>query len=376
MKTMLSDSKKTMLFLSSILIIVAAALSYLTYPTSISHAASECNHYEKDGLAVTVFDLQEYPLNWIQQTTSDYVLCHHPQEESVEQVQNILSRAISAMKQMPYQFKDVRPVIYIFPELRADLGVAPWISTNYYVSKQNNTWMVYLSLSHKEWETWPGGVLRLPIQAYHTRVISNEYFEMLHDFDSPSPSWFRQGFSWYVGLNYFLGWNEHAPRLARTVQSDPDHEVFMTVHKGDTKSFGTNSVYVGGGVITSYLEGRFDGILNELISHQNSSFNRALQSEVLRRGSTVEDEFRGLLAWVDGCARGDCHITPFRKGPMPTATPTPMPTATPTPMPTPAPSLEETQREYFYSLFTPPLPGPLSYQDWIAYRDPSGIFPR
>ena len=367
---MLSDSRKTILFLSSVLIIVAAALTYLTYPKSISHAATECNHYEQDGLAVTVFDLQEYPSNWIQQTTSDYVLCHHPEEESVEQVQNILSRAISAMQQMPYQFRDVTPVIYIFPELRADLGVAPWISTNY--STQNNLWMVYLSPSHNQWETWPGGVLRLPLQDYHTRVISNEYFEMLHDFDSPSPRWFRQGFSWHIGLNYFLEWNEHAPRLARTVHNDLDHEVFMTVHKGDTKSFGTNSVYVGGGAITSYLEGRFDGILNELISHQSSSFNRALQSEILRQGSTVEDEFTGLLAWVDSCARGDCHITPFRKGSIPTATPVP----TPKPAPAPTPSLEETQREYFYSLFTPPLPGPLSYQDWMAYRDPSGIFSR
>ena len=366
MKIILSDSKKRMFFLTSILIIIAAALSYITYPTSTSHAASACNHYEQDGLAVTVFDLQEYSLDWIEETTSDYVLCHHPQETSVEHVQDILSRAGSKIKQMPYDFKDIRPVIYIFPELRPDLGVAPWISTNY--STRHHTWMVYLSPSHEEWETWSGGVLRLPIQDYHTRVISNEYFEMLHDFDSPSPKWFRQGFSWYVGLNYFLEWNEHAPRLARPVQNDSDHEVFMTVHKGDTKSLGTNSVYVGGGVITSYLEGRFEGILNELISHQDHSFNSALHSGVLRRGSTVEDEFRGLLTWVDRCARGDCHITPFRKEVAPT--PTPMR------MPTPTPSLEEIQREHFYSLFTPPLPGPLSYQDWTAYRDPSGIFSR
>lgn len=354
------------MFLVGSIIVILTALPYFTYSTSISHAASACSHYEEDGLAVTIFGLPEYPLDWAEETTSDYILCHHPQEGSVEHVQNILDRADSKIKQMPYDFKSNMPVVYLFPELRPDLGAAPWISTNY--SAGNHIWMVYLSPSHEEWETWSGGVMRLPVQDYHTRVISNEYFEMLHDFDSPSPRWFRQGFSWYVGLNYFLDWNEHAPRLARPVQNDPDHEVFMTVHKADIKSFGTNSVYVGGGAITSYLEGRFDGILNELISHQESSFNSALQSVVSRRGSTVEDEFRGLLAWVDKCAHGDCRISPFRKG----LTPTPAPT--PRPMPDSTPSLEDTLREYYYSLFTPALPGPLSYQDWIAYRDTSGIF--
>ena len=334
-------------------ILLLAALFLLTGEPTANAQAKACVHYDEGGLATTAFGVPEYEATWRELTTEAYTICYTPAESSrtINTIKAILDRA-NASIEARYTLKSVEPVIYILPDLRPDLGAAPWVSTNFSVG--DDVWMVYLSPAHPEWDTWGGGLLRQAIDDYHIRVLSGEYFEMVHDIEAPVPKWVQQGFTWYNGLFHFLDEDETAPALTGLVNNDPEHEVFKVVRKDGVQSFGTNSVYAGGSAILAYLEGRFAGILNELIAHRHPSFDMAVARIIDAKGSTVEDEVAGLWAWIEGCANGNCDIPPFS-----------ITTKAPVPTPTPAPCLAEQARRAYYSQFTPPLPGPLSYWDYL-----------
>ena len=188
--------------------IAMVSLLLLIGTPTIQAQSKVCTHHLEGGLAVTTFGASEYPLNWSVVRTPNYILCHHPSEKSIAYVTGILARANTIIDRLGYHLKNVRPVVYLFPELRSDFGAAPWISTNFSVS--DDVWMVYLSPSHSEWDGWGGGIMRHSIDDYHIRVLSNEYFEMVHDIDVPAPRWVQQGFTWYNGLFYFLDWEDTA----------------------------------------------------------------------------------------------------------------------------------------------------------------------
>ena len=369
----MSQGGTSLVRVGSFLIMLALLTMLIVTPTAKAQT-NICTHYDSNGLGVTTFNLPEYDPGWVEVTTSDFTICH-PQSVSqdIPRVKSILERAHTIIEDLGYRIKNAHPVIYLSGELLPNFGAAPWVSTNY--SAGNQVWMVYLAPSHPEWIGWGGGVMRASIDDYHIRVLSGEYFEMLHDIRVPAPRWVHQGFSWYNELVHFLDWEDNAPRVAELVNNDPDHAVFLTIGRDGIKSFGTDSVYVGGSAILTYLEFRFEGILEDMIKHPYSSFDIAMNNLIERRGSTVEDEYYGLLDWAERCHRKqDCEITPFNP-PIPTPTPTPIPTPTPTPVPTPTPTPtpkplteDDRQRKAYYANFTPPLPGPLSYWDWLIYK--------
>ena len=343
--------------MTRLLVLLASSLCIILLTGNAqAQNAGICIHYEEGGPATLHFGYTELDIEWIEVVTPLYTICRPQSVEhsDVNYVMNILNNAHPSIDAR-YELKDIKPVIYLFSELRPDHGAAPWISTNF--SVRDDIWMVYLAPSNPAWDNWGGGIMRHSIQDYHTRVLSNEYFEMLHDIESPAPRWMHQGLSWYNGLFWFLDGEQTAPKLARLVRDD--NSLFMTIRR-DVKSLGTDSVYAGGAAILQYLEGRFEGIHIDLINHQHDSFDTALSQGIIEKGSTVEFEYEGMLHWVDECSKGKCDIEPF------TPHPEPEPITSP-PIKREPPSYNELCRAY-YRMFTPPLPGPLSYLDCLASK--------
>ena len=173
----------------------------------------------------------------------------------------------------------------------------------------------YLTPSHREWNarsTWGG--MRLPPDDYHAKNLVHEFFHagqrvMWGSVERrPVPQWVHEGLAEYEGMFNSTEHNrtEGFDSLVRYVHDRIPDRLYCCQTAGSTlPTFGSTDIYFGGALILKYLADAFGEDINvRLTRHQYPSFEEALMAELETEGTTVQETFSGLQAWLEQKYRG------------------------------------------------------------------------
>jgi len=164
----------------------------------------------------------------------------------------------------------------------------------------------YLTPSHSAWDasrTWGG--MRLPPDDYHAKNIVHEFTHAIQysffgtTFPWPVPQWVFEGMAEYEGMFNATEYNrtDGFDSLVRYGHRYIDR--FECCGSPSTPTLGTSDIYFGGALIMKYLADTFGEDMHvRFVRHQYSSFDEALAAEIEEGGSTVQETYDGLLAWL------------------------------------------------------------------------------
>ena len=160
----------------------------------------------------------------------------------------------------------------------------------------------YLTPSHSDWDARPTwGRMGLPPDDYHAKNIVHEFTHAIQRSipGERPPQWVTEGMAEYEGMFNATEYNrtDGFDSLVRYVHDEiPDQ---LRCCGGNPPTFSTTDIYFGGALIMKYLADTFGEDFHvRLVRHQHPSFEAALAAEIEASGSTIQETFDGLLAWL------------------------------------------------------------------------------